>query len=477
MEDKMIKTKTYIGFLLCLLLNTGFAFCFEPVSTSDLLMSYLEHDTDLKNNAINAEKAQLSLDSTKISNGFDVTLSTGNITIRTDKDGTSFSVKPTVKASVPQASNLSVSASSNISYKNDESDINDTKIGVEVDIISTSSLNRKISLMKAERSLKEATRKLRNQAITSEKAFYTELKNLLNSTNSLITMEKSLYTSKLDFEKIKAQGYSTKSSTYRLAEMKVVSGEHDFENSTRSLIHSYTMFYKKCGFEISFDENADFFELVPTDITDIEPIDIRSFNPDLYSEVESALWTHKINSLQRSGNSSFSLKANGGFTYKNSTTNTNTVDAGISSTYEGLSLAAGINMPVEGDMNPTITLSASISPNTFRQNKITKQTKELEEEQELLSIETARSNYETKVVDCEKSLENLQWNQKSDSESYEMYAELEKDLANWYKQGIITESEYISAKINTQSYAVKNIINAIEFIIYNDNIVTMFVEE
>jgi len=469
--------KSFICFTILSFLLTNSIFGFEAVPTSDLLMSYLENDNDLKKNAIDAQKAQLSLDSTNISNGFDVTLSTGNITIKTDGSGTSVSVSPSVKASLPQASNLGVSVSSNYTYKNNNSTIQDTSISASVDLISTAGISREITILKAERTLTEAIRKLRNQAINTEKAFYTELKSLLNSTSSLINLEKTLYTNKTDFEKIKAQGYSTNSSTYRLAQMKVISTEHDIESSTRSLINSYVLFYKRCGYDITVDSDIDFYELIPSDITAIEPIDIHSFDADSYSEVESVLWTNKINAMQRKTKSSFSLSANGGVTINNSNTSTNTIDAGINSQIGGVTLGAGINVPIGSSFTPAITLSASLQPNKFRQNAITEKTNLLDEQEELINLETARANYENKITECEQTLENLQWNAKSDQESYEMYAALEKDLSSWYKQGIITESEYLSAKVNAQSYSVKNIINAIDFIIYNDNIVTMFVEE
>lgn len=448
----------------------------ELPSTSALLISYLENDNDLKKNAIAAEKVRLSLSSTKIDNGFDISLSTGNVTIKTDSKGTSFSVKPTIQAKLPQASNLTLSASTAYNYMEDTSKIENTQIKLSADIISTTGLSRQVALLKAERNLTEATRKLRNQAIITEISFYTELKSLLNSTNTLLSLEKTLYTNQIDFEKVKAQGYSSGSSTYRLAQMNVISSEHDIENSKRSLINSYVLFYKKCGFDISFDDKSNFTDLIPADIAGIEPIDVHDFDSSLYSEVESVLWTNKINSMQRKTKSNFSLGANGGITFNNTAASGNTVDAGLSSGVGGFKLDAGVSLPVNDFTSPVFTLSASLSPNTFRQNSITKQTDELSEKEEQVNLEAAYANYETKVFACEQELEKILWNTKSDEESYQMYAALEQDLAQWFQQGIITESEYYTAKVNAQSYYVKNIINTIDLIIYNDNIVTMFVE-
>lgn len=468
--------KTLTRLIILVLVSFTKIYGTELPSTSDLLISYLENDNDLKKNAIAAEKARLSLSSTKIENGFDITLSTGAVTIKTDSKGTAFSVKPSVQAKLPQASNLTVSASTSYNYIEDTSKIENTQIKLSADIISSTGLARQVALLKAERTLTEATRKLRNQAIITEKSFYTELKNLLNTTSNLINLEKTLYTNKLDFEKVKAQGYSSGSSTYRLSQMKVISTEHDIENSKRSLVNSYVLFYKKCGFDISFDDKSDFTELIPSDITGIEPIDIHEFDSNLYSEIESVLWTNKINSMQRRAKSNFSLGANGGVTFNNTAVSANTVDAGLSSGIGGIKLDAGVSLPVNDFTSPVFTFSATLSPNTFRQNSITKQTDELSEREEQVNLETAYANYETKVFSCEQELEKILWNTKSDEEAYQMYAALEQDLAGWFAQGIITESEYYTARVNAQSYYVKNIINTIDLIIYNDNIVTMFVE-
>jgi hypothetical protein len=58
-----------------------------------------------------------------------------------------------------------------------------------------------------------------------------------------------------------------------------------------------------------------------------------------------------------------------------------------------------------------------------------------------------------------------------------MYASLEKDLAGWYAQGLITESEYLSARTNAQKYKLSLVMNDIEMILYNDEISVMFTEQ
>ena len=100
-----------------------------------------------------------------------------------------------------------------------------------------------------------------------------------------------------------------------------------------------------------------------------------------------------------------------------------------------------------------------------------------EEEIELLAIETARKNLGTTILSSKQTLSDIQWEKESNQQNYEMYAALEKDLAVWFEKGIITESEYLSAKTNMQKYKLSLVINDIEMILYNDDITVLFTEQ
>lgn len=480
----MKKTLSFLAITI-ISLGTHNLFSFEKISTQELFYSYLKNDSNLKDLTIEAEKAQLALQSSKIDEGFDITLSTGSVTIQTLGDKSTLTVKSAgVSASLPQASNLTLSASSGASITNwdfansnsDSNSLSDTKLNLSVDLVSSSSLSRKITLLTAQRNLTQAKRNLQKQALQSETDFYTQLKALLTSTSEIITAQTQLYTDTIDFESIKAKGYSTASSTYKLAQMKVMSDQHDIDSKIRSLIHDYLLFYKKCGYEITLDQDTDFYDLIPSDLPQVQALNIEDFEADKYTEIEEALWTYEINSLSRSASKSFTLSANGGYTFNNSTTSSNTIDTGLTSTIGGLNLTAGVSIPVQGG-NPAYTFSASLSPSTFFQNSITKKTNDLTEEQELLAIENARTNFETVKVDKEQELQDLEWNKQSYNESYTMYQDLANQLETHYKAGLIKESEYLSALSNAKNYKVKLISNLIDFIIYNNELQSLFVAD
>ena len=462
--------------------------------TTTLLLSYVENDSELRNLTIAAKKATLSYQSTKIDSGFDITLSSGTVTLQVNEDGSKLSAKPSVKAKMPAASNLSLTGQTNISYSDSDSKVSDTSISLGVDIISSAVINNKITRLKAERSLAEAERKIQKRALSAEKEFYTELKKMLSSISSIISKQEKLYSDSIDFEAKKIQGYSTSSSTYRQSELKVKSDERDVTTAIHTFIHDSIVFYKKCGYDIQIDENVELMSLVPSDIEAVEPVDVLSLDKELYSEIESAVWNHTINSMERNAKKNYSLSASAGYTLDNSSTKTDTIDAGINGSIGGLSLGLGMNMPLSGtgsqannttgaggagksSSSPTFTLSATLTPNTFRKNNITKQQNELTEEQELISIESAEANYETKLVELQQKLDSLLWEKESAEKNLAMYEDLEKDMAELFSQGYISKNEYLSSKNTLNSNIIKRVSNLIDLIIYNDDVISNFVSE
>ena len=448
--------------------------------TTTLLLSYVENDAELKNLILAAKKSALSYQSAKIDTGFDVTLSSGSVTLQVNDDGTKLTAKPSVKMSLPQASNLSVTAQTNFSSESSNTSLSNTSVAVGIDIISSAVISNKLTKLKAERAVTEAQRKIEKRAIAAEKEFYTALKNLLSSINTIMTKRQTLYEDSIDFEAIKVQGYSESSSTYRQAELKVISDQHEIDSAIHSFKYDCVVFYKKCGYDLEIDDKADLMSFVPSGIDEVEPADILKFDKALYTEIENANWTYYINSMERSSKKNYGLSASAGYTFDNSITNSDSIDAGLSGTFGGLTVGAGISLPVkssQSSISPAYTLSASLNPNTFRKNSITKKQNVLTEEQELLAIQTAESAFETKLVEFQQKLDTLLWEKKTVEENISMYGDLEKDMAQLYQQGYINETDYLSAKNNLNSSIIKKISNLIDLIIYNDDVISNFVSE
>ena len=458
----------------------------EPLSsqrlpdTTTLLLSYVENDAELKNLILAAKKSALSYQSAKIDTGFDVALSSGSVTLQVNDDGTKLTAKPSVKMSLPQTSNLSVTAQTNFSSESSNTSLSNTSVAVGIDILSSAVISNKLTKLKAERAVTEAQRKIEKRAIAAEKEFYTALKSLLSSINNIMTKRQTLYEDSIDFEAIKVQGYSESSSTYRQAELKVISDQHEIDSAIHSFKYDCVVFYKNCGYDLEIDDKADLMSFVPSGIDEVEPADILKFDKALYTEIENANWTYYINSMERSSKKNYGLSASAGYTFDNSITNSDSIDAGLSGTFGGLTVGAGISLPVkssQSSISPAYTLSASLNPNAFRKNSITKKQNVLTEEQELLAIQTAESAYETKLVEFQQKLDTLLWEKKTVEENISMYGDLEKDMAQLYQQGYINETDYLSAKNNLNSSIIKKISNLIDLIIYNDDVISNFVSE
>ena len=451
---------------------------FGAENVEGLLSGYLKNSLDLQSLVGKTQKAILENQLTGINYGFSFELSTGTITVTTGDDG-SVQFTPKAQASIPQLNNLSVSASSKVLFDSNDSNstVSNTSISLSADIISNNSKKREISLLKSERSVLTAKRNLQNGFISAEKSFYTELKNLYNMKSQLLTAKQDVYDSQLSFEQVRVQGYSTSSTKYRTAQLKVKSDQNTAESKKRDFEREVKIFAAKCGVEYNYSDPSDF---LPTSIPTVEALDVKSFDQESYTKIESAKWTQYINELERSADSAITLSANAGMTFNYNDMDYNTINVGSDFTWNntGLKLSAGANIPVGTDSRtPVLTMGVSIDPNAFRKAKINSQIEEIDVQQEQMEIIKAQEDYYTTVISQESSLQNLLWEKQSVAEFYDMYSKLASDMTGYYRQGIITESEYRKNLGNKQSYEIKSLVNAIDLIVYNDNTQLLFCPE
>jgi len=468
--------------LFCFIISfvSQFSFSQEQYSIETLLTGYLEHDIELKKLLLNSKKSKLELEQTKIEQGFDITLSTGTMTFYSGKEnGSSINFKPSINAKIPSVKNMTASASVdyNVNKVDKTSSFEDGKISFGIDLISKEEALSKISIEKSKRAVIEAEWKLQHAALSVERKFYTELQSILNLTNNILTYRQDYYTDKLNFEKLKVQGYSSTSSTYRIAEMKVSTGLHNIEVALHNLKRDIIIFYNRCGISLEIDEQSDLMTLVPDQIIDVEPINFNDFDKENFSSLENARWVCDINQVQRKVEKFFTLGVNAGYTFKNSYTQSDTIDTSILATIGGVGLTAGVSLPVGvEDFSPAFTLSANVNPNSFKTREIKKQHDELSYKQDLYDIENAIQEYETTQVAFEQELINLKWEKETVKNNLDLYQKNETDLKKYYNYGIVSESEYLAAKNNRQLYEVKTKINQLEFILYNNDIRSKFVD-
>ncbi len=467
----------------------------KHLENEPLLENYLANDVDLKKLFLEIKKAELSLKSDKIDNGISANLSTGKATFSFSENNSYVKLNPSASLKIPQAQNLSLNVSTdlNISFggennalsgtsnsgKNDSGSFSDTSISLSADIISGSALTRKIALKKAERSLLEAQRNFQNYALTSENNYYKSLLSLYELASDIISAQKDMYDDEIDFEEIKALGYPQNSARYRQAELKVLSDKHIVETKIHELEHDCAVFASKCG--TSYDSSINPHDFLPSEVPIVEALDILSFKKENYTKIESAKYDQEIAVLTRKADKNFTLGANAGYTFKNSSSSTSsnsddysdTIDAGLDFGFKGIEIGAGISFPTD-DANPIYTLSASLNPNEIRKAKIKKETNEIDENKELLEIVSAENDYDDDVVDKQTALSDINWSKETDKETYEMYVDLERDLKSYLASGIITESEYLSSFANKELYRIKMIMDDINLIVYNNELKLLF---
>ena len=478
-----MKMKKKVCFLCGIFITGTFLFA-EPK-----LEDYLSNDLELQRLALEVKKAQLNSKKANIENGIDIQLSTGKATLQFTGDSSTVKFSPNATISIPQASNLSINVSSSVSLNSETTNnsVKDTSLSLSIDILSGNSISRKISLMKAERSLLEAKRKLQNYLLTAENNYYKELLNLYELSSKIISAQKDMYDDTIDFDKIKAQGYAKSSAKYRQAEMKVLSDKHEVETKIHNLEHECAVFASKCN--TTYDSAINPKDFIPSEIPDIKELDILSFAKESYSKIENAEYEHTLADLTRKADKNFTLSASSGYTFNNSdtkstsssseqntTTSANysdTIDVGLDMGWNGLNLDAGVSIPTDGNL-PVYTLSASINPGKFLTASIKNKTNELNEQEELIAIQSAKNSYDDDVVDMQSELNDIKWSTETNKETYDMYVSLETDLQNYLKAGVITESEYLNSFANKELYRIKMIIDKINLIIYNNEIKLLF---
>ncbi len=473
----------------------------EMDRTSVLLAGYLANDVTFQKATINEQLAYLTDRTARINNGLAFSISSGTVTVYSDSKGTNVEMKPSATLSIPTANDTSVTASIPVTFQNggtstnttstvssNEVSIKNASVSLSTGIITGTPLTKKINILEAERKYLEARRSAQDAAVTAEKNFYTALKKLYNYGVSVLTKRSTLYDDTLDLRKLEAQGYSKTASTYLRADLKVRSDQRDVMEAERLLERETAIFATKCGLEYEKTSDNAFdsaMAFLPFEIPDVEILDPKSFPEEAYSARETAEWNKYIAQLKRDANKAFTLKGNLGYTFNNSYSSSDTVDAGLSMDWKGLSATAGVSVATgnkvfsssstsSGSSSPVYKFSLGWNPSTWRLSKITTQQNQLNQMLENVNIKGAKNDYETDIEAKITSISDLQWKKQSYQEEKSMYEKLESDMAKWYKQGIVTENDYLDAKDNADKAQINLLINAIDVILFNDETRLLF---
>lgn len=502
--------KFSVGVLFLFFLFPGFSQSNLP----ELLFGYLKNDLSLQKYTLTARLKALSYDAAKIENGIELELSSGTVTIQSSSDGTKYTFTPAASLEIPQLHDTTISASFPMTKKSGFEEENENgsfldngSVKVSTAIVTSKPLKREVALLEAERAYVEAERAVRTQALTVENEFYTNLKNLYSYVSKVLTAKKDLYDDELDLRVLQAQGYSKTSASYRKKYLEVMSDQRNVGEAIRKLERETALFAVKCGSEYEQVFSHDFPEedrgknageealaavmaFLPSEITAVEMEDVLSYDSESYAETESARWTKQIGELKRKTDYSLEVGAYGGYTFNESTSKYDTVDGGITFDWRGISASAGLSLPtgqnlfpLEGSStglaskSPVYTFSLTLSPNTWRLAAVDAKQDELNSKIDEITIQAAADDYDSAVLDKLSERGDLRWSEKSYAEEYDMYSQLEYDMDGWLKAGSVTKSDYVDAANSRENARINMLINAVEKIIYNNEVKMMFVKK
>jgi len=484
---------------------------FSESNLHTLLFGYLQNDLSLQKCMLTAQNKALSYDAAKINNGIELTLSTGTVKIQSSSDGSKYTFTPSASLGIPQLNDTKLTASLPMTQKSGFSDsengtfLDNGNVKLSTGIVTSVPLKKKISILEVERAYVEAERAAQNQALTVENEFYTNLKNLYGYVQKVLTAKDDLYDDELNLRVLEAQGYSKTSASYRRKYLEVQSDRRNVAENLRKLERETAVFAIKCSVEYervftpeNFDKNKiqelenqafnSVMAFLPMEIPGVEMENVLDYKAEDYSKSESAVWSKYISDLRRKSDYNLELGAYAGYTFNESSSKYDTADGGITFDWKGITASAGVSLPTGQNLfplsgtsagqtskSPVYTFALTLKPNTWRLSKIDRQQDELNSKIDEITVKSAADDYETAILDKLTQRGDLRWSEKSYAEEYDMYSQLEYDMDNWLKQGSVTKSDYLDAENNRNRAQMNILINAVEKIIYNNNVKMMFV--
>jgi hypothetical protein len=463
----------------------------EQLSLQELLAAYVANHREIQTMMIQLHQQQLSHESTMVSQGIKLNLSTGNFSMGSSQ----IRGEPSISVSMPKLNGTYVEAtfplqfdlnkdSSSVASSGETasgSGLQGTSISIGTEIIGNSGKSNQLSILKANRSLQEAQRKIQEQALAVEKEFYSKIKELYSSYGNLLSSKDSVYTKELDLAVLQAQGYSPTSTRYRTKEMEVLSTQRNVDKQQRKFQREMELFAQKCGLQsnqLSMENLSLPVELLAsTGILEQLPLE----GVERYTAMESAQWNLTTTQLEMEANSPVTLSAEAGYTYKNQNlgaTQADTVQAALVLQGFGGRLSSGVSVPLEGEeKTPSAQISLSWSPNDMKTQSLQKSQRELSLQLAQIKILDAEEKYLQAAEDALLTWEDLLWNRQVAFEELQLYQQLAQDTTNLYNRGMTTETEFNQATTNRDKAQIQCQIVDLELLLHYIGTRQLFVQE
>jgi hypothetical protein len=439
-----------------------------------LLGGFLNRDSQRIKLEIEKERAVLELEKYARETGTDFTLSTGDGELTFSPAGTSLSAEPGVELSFPRLRNTAFTLSAPFRNGGDGSGRYGADAGLKTDIISGWKEAYRAGLVERERVLVRAQRNLENRQLAAEMEFCRRIQQILEHQNEKLQAQVEMILARYDLETMRAGGYGSASVIWRTAELKLRTREREVREAERKLASALRTFADDCGME-----QAE----VPLNIPDEPLIPISSFDPAAYTEWEDALWTYETNTLSRkSQDRPFTLDGSAGYSWQNTvdsgsgaSAEESSIRAGLGFSGGGFSASAGVSLSTENPDSPSLAFRFQWKPGSVKVSGLDRRLRDLAAREEQESITEAEKKYHDLIVEYERRLGDLEWQEGTYREEEELYRVNQEEQKRWFDQGIIRETDYLNAQTE-HLLAVTRVLSArIDRRLYNLELRSLFV--
>lgn len=483
-----LKRKTVIVFVLLLSFSIAWSQSKTTAekanaiySINDYLDAYIANNIDLQTLRLEVEEAQAELDKINIENGVDLTVSSGSSTVSVDDGDISLDIAPSLTVTVPKANNTVITTSAPVTLSDDSTYFDEAGVSVSTDIIPSTTNEWKLSVEKYERALFEAQLAVDTKLISLKSDFWQALYDIYSADKTMKEDADDLYDDQIDFETIKAQGYSENSSSYRTAQLDVQEDIFTVEKDKRNLDTLLAQFAVDCGLGPS---DLTQIPSLPKEYYSIELVDFDNYDKNKYIDLEDAIQDYEYQTKVRAADSDFSLTADAGYDYtgySNTAYNDtdddegNALSTGLTATYGGLSTSVGVSSLLEDFTNPSLTFSFSYDFGTHKTDAIDDKEDDIDRRTELLVIESAKESWEDDKLDADTNKATYEWTRKQNAEQLALYKDMYEDSKDWFQRGIIAETDFLQAKNSYETKIDDSILTVIDCIMYNLGIEQLFV--
>ncbi|MBQ5781266.1 MAG: hypothetical protein IIW10_04910 [Spirochaetaceae bacterium] len=430
---------------------------------SSLLEEYRNRDNSVEKARLSLEQANNTFNKTKIQNGIDVNLSSGNITIPLTKENSFFEANPSAEIDIPRLNNTVISVDMPFAVGEGVTDFSGSGFDVSTDIISEFSANRKITLLNAQRALENSQRNYEKTVRTVEKKFWQEVQEIYNAALSLWSAENTLHDEETDLIVLQSQGYSPASATYRSKQIKIQTAKNAIFECKQKLDAKLVLFAQNVGSDTL---------VIPIGIPSEDLCSYEDFDKNSFITLEEADWHNTLTEMERDAKKQFTLAATGGYHFFENRNalhpgKEHTVDVGVNATYKGFNLGLGFSMPVNRMEKSGASLSLGWEMSKMFGEKYDFANADLQVDISKITVKDALSTYETTLTERQQKRNSLLAKIDMQIEQLKVFYDYMNESENWFKRGLITEKQLLQARRDWQNAVASVVACRIEGIIYN----------